>query len=695
MYRFKRNIVLSVIASFTLLSAQAYKNVEVYSTEVKQDNNVFYINNGIVVEYDGDIIRAQSGVYNKDNSTLTLKGNATLFSKSGKKVLAKEFVINLDNNNIDFKNFFQIDKEDIWITSTFAKKRDNIVDMQNALVSSCSVQNPDWMIGFDKAVYDTKTKELKLSDAKVYVKDVPIFYFPYLKLPLSKERRSGLLRPKIADMSDEGILYNQPYFWAIDKSQDLEIDPQVRTKRGYGVYATYRFYHKKDAYGVVKAGYFKDKKKYTNKYNIRYNKHYGAELYYKDKTFIDSLSKDGYQNALYLNGIYLTDKDYINLQNGELIGHHGLGNYYESRANLFVKNNYFYSGINLRYFKNLNSDNNKDTLHILPNLHFHLPYSNLIYNNLLYSVDLQTTNYTRNLGNKAFKVEFEAPLELHYSLLNDYLSLNLSETIDATAYDFYNVPIEQKKYNSVVANHKISLISEVSKVYDSGIHTAMFSLDYTKSSLISEEWMKFENIPQSLKNDFIDDIPFDSKLTFRTHQFWSSFDKSLNIDYILSAHYYLKENKLRDIKQEIDLKYKNWSLYSSFGYSFLYSKTTGIYNKLSYDGDKYGASLAFYWKKDYQSLETISKELSANSYYNYNDNLKFRASANYDVKNSNLKNWEVGSFLDKHCWSIDLSFGENIKPIINKQGQRDSISNKYIRVELTLLPFGLSYAGGS
>ncbi len=688
-------ILATLLLGSTFVEAIESKDVEVFTTNIKEENNTFYIDGGVVIEYDGDIITANNGIYNKNNSTLTLKGGATLISKSGKRVNAKEFVINLDNDHILFKDFFQIDKEDIWISGIEAKKEENIVKFKNALVSSCVVENPDWMIGFDKAIYDTTTKELKLSDAKVYIKDIPIFYFPYLYLPLSKDRRSGFLRPKYANMSDEGSLLELPYFWAISKSQDLEIDPQIRTKRGYGLYATYRFFHAKDAYGTIKAGFFNDKKSYTDKYNIRYNKHYGVELLYKNYTLIDALSKKGYQNALYINGVHLSDRDYISLQNRNYLKHFSTGSFLESRLNYFVKNNYFYSGVNFRYFKYLNGDNNKDTLHLLPNLHLHLPHNNLIYNNLSYSADLTATNYTRDLGNKSFKVKFEVPLELHYSLFSHYLNLNISEDIVATAYDFYNVPIEQKKYSSIVANHKIELATDLTKVYDSAIHTAMFSLIYTKSTIISEDWMKYRSIPQSLKSDFIDEIPFDSKLTFRTHQYWKSLKKGVSLKYILDAHYYFKENKLRDLKQEFTLSYKKWSLYSEFGYSFKYNKTTGIYNKIKYKDKKYGASLGFYWKKDYETLETTSKDLTASAYYKYDENLRFRASAAYDFRNKSLRNWQVGSFLDKKCWSIDLSFGENIKPIINKAGNRDSISNKYFKVQFTLLPFGLSYAGGS
>ncbi len=36
--------------------------------------------------------------------------------------------------------------------------------------------------------------------------------------------------------------------------------------------------------------------------------------------------------------------------------------------------------------------------------------------------------------------------------------------------------------------------------------------------------MRYEDIPEDLKINFIDDIPFESKITLRTHQFWQKKD---------------------------------------------------------------------------------------------------------------------------------------------------------------------------
>lgn len=94
------------------------------------------------------------------------------------------------------------------------------------------------------------------------------------------------------------------------------------------------------------------------------------------------------------------------------------------------------------------------------------------------------------------------------------------------------------------------------------------------------------------------------------------------------------------------------------------------------------------WKKDLLSFETLTKEISLNGYYNYSDNLKFRGSIAYNLKDKNLKSWEIGTYLNRKCWSVDFSFGQENRPVIKANGSRGSISNNYVKVQLKVLPFG-------
>ena len=684
-----KTLKLSIVATICLvgLHATELKDVEVYANDIIQNEHNATLSGDILVNYNDKILTAKDGFYNKDTKILTLKKDVILIDSSGKRVNAKELQVNLNNEKTTFKYFFEIDKNDIWISALKATKINNNITLQNAIYSNCEVVNPDWKIVFNKAKYDTKSDELQLYHAILYAKDIPILYLPYMYIPLSKKRRSGLLFPTFKYIDKEGFLYYQPIYWAINKSQDLELDPQIRTNRGYGIFATYRFVDNKDSFGKIKIGYFKDKNKYQKKYNLKYNKHYGIELLYINNSLSDYLLKKGYENKLYINGLYLNDSEYINLQLKDRISHLSLGSFYESRLNYYLRNRYFYSGISFRYFKDTTKDDNKNTIQILPQLDFKLPYKNLIYNNLSYTFETEITNYTRESGSKALKVSARLPIDFHLSLFDNLLGINISNEFVATGYDFYNVPLSQKKYSSIVSNLNIGLNIDLINSYSFGTLVSMYSATYTKSNIISQKYMKYSQIPNDLKINYVDDIPFNSKIAFRTHQILNT-NFNLNLDYILQLNYYPNEKRVRDLTQELSLNYKEYSFYSKLDYSFVHKKATDIYNSISYRKSNYGFTLGYLWKRDILSYQTTTRELSLSTYYNYSSNLKFNASIAYNIKNHILKNWEVNTFYQRKCWNVYLGFGQNYRPVIKSDGSNGSISNKYIKFEFKLIPFG-------
>jgi len=436
-------IILSTVLAVTLTQA-GVKDIEVYAKEVVTHKQDVTVNDGVVVQYDGSLFKANRAKYIASEKKLILQDNVTLIDKSGKRINASELTLNLENNHILFKDFFTLGKDNIWLSSTEGSKKENVIITKNAMFSSCEVDNPDWMLGFKKAVYNTASKEIEFYDAKVYVKKVPVLYFPYIYIPLSNERRSGFLYPRFSISGKEGILYRQPYFLNINPSQDLEITPQIMTKRGYGLTTTYRFYHEKDAFGTLRVGYFKDKKSYVKRENLLHDKHYGVEFNYVNESLIDSFSKTGLENKLYVNSAFFNDGEYFSLQE-EALSHHKLGSYYDSRLNYYIKNDSFYSGVNFHYYKSTARKNNDDTIQILPQLQFHLPFTSIINSNIHYSFDAVISNLTRKSGTKAQKATIKLPLYAHIPLLNNYLNLNITEELELDAYKLMNVPTKYKK----------------------------------------------------------------------------------------------------------------------------------------------------------------------------------------------------------------------------------------------------------
>jgi hypothetical protein len=64
------------------------------------------------------------------------------------------------------------------------------------------------------------------------IKGVPVFYVPYLKVPLKEKRQSGFLMPTFASRSKSGNIYSQPFFIDLANNADATVTTEVYEKRG-------------------------------------------------------------------------------------------------------------------------------------------------------------------------------------------------------------------------------------------------------------------------------------------------------------------------------------------------------------------------------------------------------------------------------------------------------------------------------
>ena len=104
-------------------------------------------------------------------------------------------------------------------------------------VTSCRVcadgRPPLWQIRARKVTHDQLERQLYFEGAQLRILDVPVFYFPALRLPdPTLERATGFLIPSIRSTSQLGIGIKTPYFFRIGDSRDVTLSPYVsaRTK---------------------------------------------------------------------------------------------------------------------------------------------------------------------------------------------------------------------------------------------------------------------------------------------------------------------------------------------------------------------------------------------------------------------------------------------------------------------------------
>jgi LPS-assembly protein len=237
-------LILILISVFSLFA----ENIEILGEKSFSTKKTITTYNAMLIKKDL-ILSAQKIVYNPNTHYLYATGNVYInFGTS--YILTNSVKINVKNNNLEAKPFFlfNFDNDD-WINSVYSKKIDNMYFSTKSIASTCNVNHPDWKIIATSIDYNKNNKWINLYNPTLYIKDVPIVYLPYLGFSLSKQRRSGFLRPIFGYSADEGLLLTIPYYQVLGDAADLELDPTIRTNRGQGLYSTFRFVHSPTSFG--------------------------------------------------------------------------------------------------------------------------------------------------------------------------------------------------------------------------------------------------------------------------------------------------------------------------------------------------------------------------------------------------------------------------------------------------------------
>ncbi len=129
--------------------------------------------------------------------------------------------------------------------------------------TTCPPGNSDWQLTADKVDLDHKSGSGVARDAKISFKQVPILYTPYISFPLTDERKSGLLFPRIGTTGQSGIEASLPWYWNIAPNRDATITPRLMTDRGTQLGAEFRYLNR-NSEGMLNAEYLPSDSKYGN-----------------------------------------------------------------------------------------------------------------------------------------------------------------------------------------------------------------------------------------------------------------------------------------------------------------------------------------------------------------------------------------------------------------------------------------------
>lgn len=131
--------------------------------------------------------------------------------------------------------------------------------IRGATLSSCPGPNPDWRFAAEEVEIKV-TGDAVATGASFQLRNIPVFFLPYLVYPVAKERKTGFLTPEYRSNSRIGYGFSLPFFWAIGESYDATFTQSYFTKRGYQQGVEFRYAPWESLKGTVQGEFIRDQR---------------------------------------------------------------------------------------------------------------------------------------------------------------------------------------------------------------------------------------------------------------------------------------------------------------------------------------------------------------------------------------------------------------------------------------------------
>ncbi len=200
----------------------------------------------VEVLQDGLRLRASSIVYDGAADTLTVNGPLYLIDGQDVTIVASYAELSGNLREGILSQARVVFSEQLQLASNEVRRTGGrYTQFYKSVASSCQIceehPTPLWEIRAQRITHDAEERQLYFDNASFRILDVPVFYWPYLRLPdPSVERASGFLLPEFASSGDLGIGIKTPYFYVINDHSDLTLTPWLTTRGSRTLEARYR-----------------------------------------------------------------------------------------------------------------------------------------------------------------------------------------------------------------------------------------------------------------------------------------------------------------------------------------------------------------------------------------------------------------------------------------------------------------------
>ncbi|MBT8769145.1 LPS-assembly protein LptD [Metapseudomonas boanensis] len=229
------------------------------ASRYEQEKQIATLAGDVVLRQGSMQVEADEANLHQAENRGELKGNVKL-RDNGALVVGDQAELQLDNGEAKIENAeYVLHQSHTRGNALYAKRQeDAVIRLKDGTYTRCEPGNNAWHLKGNNVTLNPATGFGTATNVTLRVKDIPVFYTPYIYFPIDDRRQSGFLPPTIGSSSDSGFLLVTPYYLNLAPNYDATLYPRYMAKRGLLMEGEFR-YLTPSSEGQLGAAYLDDK----------------------------------------------------------------------------------------------------------------------------------------------------------------------------------------------------------------------------------------------------------------------------------------------------------------------------------------------------------------------------------------------------------------------------------------------------
>lgn len=229
--------------------------------------------NGDKAIYSGDVrvtqgnktILADNVTLHQQENIVVAEGNVN-FSDGQIKSVSDRATNNLTTDemtleNTDYEFLCEPGRGDAVYISKTGKA---VYEIEDGSITSCPIGDNAWRLRASSISVDQDEEQATFYNPRFEIQSVPVFYLPYLTVPVGDTRKTGFLYPTVSYGSSDGFEAEIPVYWNLAPNYDLETTFKYMQERGTQLNSKFRYLTDFGS-GSIESEYLPDDKKFKDK----------------------------------------------------------------------------------------------------------------------------------------------------------------------------------------------------------------------------------------------------------------------------------------------------------------------------------------------------------------------------------------------------------------------------------------------